>query len=197
MNPRTPRTLPLALTTAVCAAAAVGAQLLLQAVFATVDHPVTLLRANHNADAATAREWHRTLLAQDTLDRMVLTEQVDYLWMAALAAALVSITLLASRLLAPRAPRASARLRRFAPWAALAPAVDAAENAVSLLMLSDPIGFPAPLAALHAALAWLKLMAIAAVAAGASGYALAAALRGERHGGEGSVSPRSAAASPP
>ncbi|WP_199035742.1 hypothetical protein [Glycomyces salinus] len=196
MNPR-PRVLPPALATAAFVAAAVGAQLLLQSVFATVDHPETLLRSNHNADADTARDWHRILLEQGTLDRMIRTEQVDYLWMAALAAALVSITLLASRLLAVRAPLASARLRRFAPWAALAPAVDAAENAVSLLMLSDPLGFPAPLAAVHAALAWLKLMAIAAVAVGASGYALAAALGGERHGGEGSVSPRGAAAGPP
>lgn len=196
VDPR-PRLLPPALAAAAFAAAAIGAQLLLQSVFATVNHPTTLLRSNHNADADTARQWHRTLLEQGTLDRMVRTEQVDYLWMAALAAALVSITLLASRLLAARAPRASARLRRFAPWAALAPAVDAAENAVSLLMLADPLGFPAPLAAVHAALAWLKLMAIAAVAVGASGYALTAALRGEQHGREGAVPSRGAATSPP
>ncbi|WP_026929099.1 hypothetical protein [Glycomyces tenuis] len=191
------RRLAWAALAAVGIAAALAAQIRLQALFATAEHPTTLLRSNHNADAALARDWHRTLLDQGTLDRMVTTERFDYLWMLALAAALVSITMLASALLERRAPRASRRLRRLAPAAALPAAVDAAENAVSLAMLADPLGFPELLAPLHASLAWLKLACVVAVAVGASAYTLVAAVKGERHGDHDAVPPRLAAQGPP
>ncbi|MHA6628795.1 hypothetical protein ACU61A_25425 [Pseudonocardia sichuanensis] len=152
---------------------AVVAQVLLQSVFATVRHPVALGVANTTGDAELVRSWHRRLLAQGTLEEMVATELVDLLWIAALAAVAVLATALAARLLAPHDPWGASVLRRSAPWTALAPGLDLLENALSLAMLADPLGFPAWLAAAHASVSRAKLAAVVAVAVGVPAFALA------------------------
>lgn len=190
-------TLGLAVGLAIAAIAAVLAQVLLQRSFAAVDHPVSLAEANITADAATVRGWYRVLVGQGTLDQLVFTERIDYLWMIALGTTVVLATLLAARLLRFRNPLASRRLRRLAPWTALAPGIDGVENVLSLIMLSDPFGFPDHLAVAHAWISRLKLAAILLAAVVAPGYALAAMLtgKGERDG-EDAVSPRLPSASP-
>lgn len=157
---------------------AVGGQVALQLMFAQVRHPVSLAAANLTGDPATVRGWYRVLIEQGTLDRMVLTEVVDYLWMAGLGGCLVLITLLAAELLRRRNPPARARLRRIAPLMITAPAVDAVENALSLIMLGDPTGFPDPLAYAHATVSAIKLAAAVGSATVVPAYAVWAFVRG-------------------
>lgn len=164
---------PLLVAFLAAAVAVAGAgQVWLQATFATVGHPVSLGVANTTADAEVVRSWYRQLLAQDTLDRMVMTELVDVVWVAGVVAVAVLGTALAARALERRDPRGAHVLRRLAPWTALAPGLDLVENALSLALLSDPLGFPAPLAAAHAAVAWAKLAAMVAVGVGVPAFAL-------------------------
>lgn len=165
---------------AVAVPAAVAAQVWLQATFATVGHPASLGAANTTADPQTVRDWFATLAAQGTLDRMVATELVDLAWIGALAAVLVLGTLLAARLLDPRHPAAARRLRAIAPWTALAPGLDLVENALSLIMLADPSGFPDALAPAHAAASWLKLISIVGVAVLVPAVTIAAGRAGGR-----------------
>jgi hypothetical protein len=169
---------------ATAVAAAITGQVWLQATFAAVRHPVTLGVANTTADAETVRGWYRVLLGQGTLDRMMATELVDLLWVAGIAASAVLLTLLAARSLEQRNPPAAAVLRRIAPWTALAPGLDLVENCLSLLMLGDPLGFPAPLAATHAGVSWVKLAAMVGVGAGVPAFWLWS-LRGNGGGGRG------------
>jgi hypothetical protein len=168
----------------VAVATAVTGQVWLQATFATVRHPVALGVANTTADAETVRGWYRVLLGQGTLDRMVATELVDLVWVSGVAATAVLLTVLAARSLERRDPPAAAVLRRIAPWTALAPGLDLAENGLSLLMLGDPLGFPAPLAAAHAAVSWVKLAAMVGVGVGVPAFWLWS-LRRNRGGGRG------------
>jgi hypothetical protein len=168
----------------VAVATAATGQVWLQATFATVRHPVGLGVANTTADAETVRGWYRVLLGQGTLDRMVATELVDLVWVSGVAATAVLLTVLAARSLERRNPPAAGVLRRIAPWTALAPGLDLAENGLSLLMLGDPLGFPAPLAAAHAAVSWVKLAAMVGVGVGVPAFWLWS-LRGYRGGGRG------------
>jgi hypothetical protein len=146
-------------------AAAVAAQVWLQATFASVRHPASLATANTTGDPAVVRGWYATLVEQGTLSRMVATELVDLAWIAALAAVLVLGTTLAARGVRRRSPQLSGMLARAAPWTALAPGLDLLENALSLVMLSNPHGFPDALAPAHAAVSWAKLAAVVAVPA--------------------------------
>lgn len=194
MTMRELRTPLLSVLFAASVATAVIGQVWLQATFATVRHPVTLAVANTTADPGTVRGWYRVLIEQGTLDRMVTTELVDYVWVLGLAASVVLLTVLVARLLRRRNPRASRLLSRLAPWAALAPGIDAIENALSLLMLADPLGFPDILAFAHAGVSWLKLAAIIAVSVALGVYALWAAWTGGDGSDRGSpVPPRIAA----
>ncbi len=185
---------------------AVLGQILVQRTFAGVRHPVTLAEANLGFDAETVRGHYRVLAAQGTLDRMVATELVDVIWSVGLAASLTMIVLTAAALLRHRNPAGSRRLRRMAPLMALAPACDVVENSVSLVMLSDPFGFPEVLAPLHAGFSVAKLTFAAASATLAPVYAIVLAARGpnpwglarsakrvnDGRDGEVLVSPRSA-----
>ncbi|WP_052731722.1 hypothetical protein [Devosia geojensis] len=177
------RRLPLPALLVLLAAAvaiAVAGQVLLQATFASVKHPVSLFVANTTADPQTVRGWYSALVEQGTLERMVATELVDFVWIGGIACAVFLLTLTCARLLARRNPVASARLYGIAPWVTLAPLLDVVENGFSLLMLSDPMGFPDVLAYLHAAASWIKLAAIVAVATSLPSYALWAAWAGGR-----------------
>lgn len=160
------------------AAAAFAAQLTLQQTFATVRHPVSLLAANLTFDPDTVRGYYRVLDSQHTLDNMVRTEYVDYLWMVALAAFLFLVTRFVAALLATRHPAASGRLRTLAVVAPLVPVLDAVENAFSLVMLADPWGFPAWLAVAHAGVSWAKTLGIPVVAVGLPCYAIVMGVRG-------------------
>lgn len=157
---------------------AVGGQFALQLTFAQVRHPVSLGTANLTADPETVRGWYRLLIEQGTLDRMVATETVDYLWMAGLGSSLVLITLLVAELLRTRNPVARLRLRRIAPWMAAAAVSDAVENAISLIMLSNPLGFPDPLSYAHAGVSVIKIIAAVASATVVPAYAVWAFIRG-------------------
>ncbi len=157
---------------------AVGGQLALQLMFARVQHPVPLVVANLTGDPDTLRGWYRVLTEQGTLDRMVITEIVDYLWLAGLGTCLVLITLLVAELLRHRNPPARLSLRKIAPWMIAAPAVDAVENALSLVMLSDPFAFPDPLAYAHATASVIKTAAAVTSATVVPAYAVWAAVRG-------------------
>jgi hypothetical protein len=157
---------------------AVGGQVALQLMFAQVRHPTSLGVANLTGDPDTVRGWYRVLAEQGTLDRMVLTEVVDYLWMAGLGAFLVLVTLLAGELLRHRNPPARLRLRRIAPLMIAAPAVDAVENALSLIMLSDPAGFPGLLAYAHATVSAIKITVAVGSATVVPAYAVWAFVRG-------------------
>ncbi|WP_232668726.1 hypothetical protein [Pseudonocardia sp. TRM90224] len=195
----------LALLTGSAGLAAVG-QVLVQRTFAEVRHPVTLAEANLTFDAATVRGHYQVLVAQGTLPRMVATELVDFIWSVGLASSLIMIVLTVAALLRHRNPAGSRRLRRMAPLMALAPACDVVENSVSLMMLSDPFGFPEVLAPLHAGFSVAKLTLAAASATLAPAYAVVAAAMGpnpwglaqptrrvnDGRDGEVVVSPRSA-----
>ncbi|WP_152364396.1 hypothetical protein [Microlunatus speluncae] len=157
---------------------AVGGQVALQASFARVRHPESLATANLTADAETVRGWYQQLAAQGTLDQMIITETVDYLWMAGLAASLVLVTFLAAALVRRRHSKAAARLHRLAPAMIAAPALDAVENALSLIMLSDPVGFPDPLAYAHAGVSMIKVVAAIGSATVVPAYAVWALIRG-------------------
>jgi hypothetical protein len=193
-----PRTTVLVLLLAAAVAVAAVGQVWLQATFATVRHPASLGVANTTADADALRGWYRVLLAQGTLDRMVATELVDLVWVGGVAASSVLLTLVAARLLSRRNPPAAGLLRRIAPWTALAPGMDLVENGLSLVMLADPLGFPAPLAVAHAVVSWLKLAGMVAVGVGVPAYSLWSARRGEGggRGGRVELSPRVAPAGP-
>jgi hypothetical protein len=193
-----PRTRLLVTLLAAAVALAMVGQVWLQATFATVRHPMSLGVANTTADAETVRGWFRVLIAEGTLDRMVATELVDLVWVAGVVASVVLLTLLAARSLEGRNPPAARLLRRLAPWTAFAPGLDAVENGLSLVMLADPLGFPAPLAAAHAAVSWVKLAAMVAVGVGVPAFWLWS-LGGNRGGGcDGRValSPRVTSAGP-
>ncbi len=188
VDPRPP-TAVLALAVVLSAVLAAVAQVWLQGTFATVGHPASLAASNTQADPLVVRDWFARLQAQGTLDRMVDTELVDLAWVVSLAMFLVSVTLLASRLLVRHNPAASRRLTRLAPWTAVAPALDLMENAFSLAMLADPAGFPDALAPVHATASWLKLAAIISVAVAVPAYTLWAATVGS--GAHGNVIHRS------
>lgn len=151
---------------------AVAGQVLLQATFATVRHPVALGIANTTSNADTLRAWYQVLRAQGTLDRMVATELVDLIWVTGAAACVVLLALLAARLLERRNPDAARLLRRIAPWTALAPGLDVVENVLSLAMLAEPVAFPAALAAAHAAVSSVKLAAMILVAVAVPAFSL-------------------------
>lgn len=172
-------------------AGAFAAQVWLQATFAGVRHPVPLSVANTTADPAILRAWYRVLAAQGTLERMRATELVDYVWIVGLAACLVLLTTVVARLLSGRNPHASSVLYRLAPWTAVAAAVDGIENAISLVMLADPVGFWDPLAYAHAAVSWVKLGSIIAVGIALPVYVLwALRTGGVAGGGQGGLPPR-------
>ncbi len=157
---------------------AVFGQVLVQRTFATVRHPVTLIDANLTFDPETVRGYYEVLAAQGTLDRMVATELVDFVWPAGLAASLIMIVLSVAALLRHRNPAGASRLRRMAPLMALAPACDIIENSISLVMLSDPFGFPGGLAPLHGGFSVAKVTFAVASAILAPAYAVLVAAQG-------------------
>lgn len=119
--------------------------------------PVPYFQAQLSFDAAAIKGWYAQLIDMDTLDIYVRTQHIDFLFIASVLMLHVSVLLLVSRLF-----HAETRGRRWLVGAALlsasAPAFDALENAVSYLMLANPLGFPDGLALLYSSLAALKFV---------------------------------------
>lgn len=136
---------------------AAAAQVWLQLTFQQVGHPVSLWAANVEADPTVVRGWYQLLMENGTYLLMIRTEVVDLVWAVCLGVTLVAIYRLVGRLLARVDEPIARGLHRWAPLAALGPAFDLVENAVSLAMLTEPAGFPAAWAVLHATVSWLKV----------------------------------------
>lgn len=152
----------------------------LHATFELVGHPVSLNEANGEPSAAVQREWYGRLVQQGTLGLMIRTELIDTLWAASLACVVVGVNRLAAGLLRRWSPGVAAVALALAPLGALAPAIDVAENVCSLVMLTDPFGFPDGWAAAHAGLSRAKGIGIALSATVGPGLAVAGIALGFR-----------------
>lgn len=160
-------------------AVALACQLWMQATFREVRHPVALGPANLEPDPGVVREWYGVLVEQGTYLQMIRTELVDSVWATSLAIATWLLPCLFAALLRRRSPDVSAFLLRWSPLFALAGVLDLVENGISLVMLTDPWGFPDVLAPLHAGVSVAKLSA--AIATPVVGLSLSAygAIRGD------------------
>jgi hypothetical protein len=117
--------------------------------------PVPYFQAQLSFDASAIKGWYAQLIDMGTLDIYVRTQHIDFLFIVSVLLLHVSALLLVSRLF----PAESCG-RRWMVGAALlsasAPAFDALENAVSYLMLANPLDFADGLALLYSSLAALK-----------------------------------------
>jgi hypothetical protein len=117
--------------------------------------PVPYYEAQLSFSAEKLKGWYGFLIENGTLDVYVRTQHIDFLFILSVLLLHVSALLLISRLF-----KKGGRWRRAmiycALLAALAPAADAAENAVSYIMLANPLGFPGWLALIYSSFAALK-----------------------------------------
>lgn len=151
----------------------VAASMWLTASYEASGFPVPYHVAQLSFDADRLKGWYATLVAAGTLDRYVLTQLIDFAFIASVALLHPAVLLAVGRAFTP-----GSRLRRAMIGAAtlslIAPAADAMENLVSFAMLADPAGFPSILALVYSSLAAIKFAAFTfAYVAAAVGLAAA------------------------
>lgn len=161
-------------------AGALTAQVNLQWTFAQVDHAVSLFQASIEGDATVLRGWYAQLVEQDTYLGMIRTELVDLPWAIVLGCTLVALYRLVGGLLRNLHPTISTWMFRYAPLAAIGPALDLVENAFSLAMLTDPFTFPDWWASAHGAASVAKLAGSIAAATVGPTLTLIAVARPQR-----------------
>lgn len=151
------RTLTLLLATLAAFALNLLASAWLNSSYAASGFPVPYFEAQLSFDAAKLKGWYAQLLQAGTLGLYRQTQHIDFLFIATVALLHPLALLLVGRLFS-----ASSRARGWLVVAAglslIAPVADGLENAVSYVMLANPLGFNVMWAQLYSSLAALKFV---------------------------------------
>lgn len=113
---------------------------ILNASYAKSKFPVPYFEAQLSFDASKLKAWYAYLVDRGTLGAYVQTQHIDFVFIASVLVLHVLGLLLISRLFAKES-RAHRWMVGAALLSALAPLLDALENAVSYVMLANPTGF--------------------------------------------------------
>lgn len=148
-------TATLAVVAGVALALNLAATAWLNASYAASGFPVPYHVAQLSFDAQQIKGWYAFLIENGTLGVYWQTQFIDFAFIATVLVLHVSVLWLVSRLFA-RGTRGRKVMLGVAALSAIAPLADAAENAVSFVMLADPSGFADGLALLYSSLAAVK-----------------------------------------
>jgi hypothetical protein len=136
--------------------------------YAASGFPVPYWEAQLSFDHLKLKGWYQALIEKDSLGLYLHAQYVDFLFIASVLLLHVAVLVLVSRML-PNASRARSLMLWAALLSSLAPILDALENLVSFVMLSQPLSFAPALALIYSALAAGKfaMFTFAYVAGGA------------------------------
>lgn len=148
-------TATLAVVAGVSLALNLAATAWLNASYAASGFPVPYHEAQLSFDAQQIKGWYAFLIEKGTLGVYWQTQFIDFAFIATVLVLHVSVLWLVSRLFAP-GTRGRRWMLGVAALSAIAPLADAAENAVSFVMLADPSGFADGLALVYSSLAAVK-----------------------------------------
>jgi len=145
----------------------------LNASYAASNHPVDYATGQTTFDGATIKSYYAAMQDAGTLDVYWTTQLIDFGFIAAIAALGLFVCTLAARL---SRPASWGRRIGFAAGAAaiIGALCDAAENAISFVMLSNPAEFANWLALPYSGFAVLKFAAITLAMAGVAASLLLA-----------------------
>ena len=140
----------------------------LNTAYAASGFPVPYWEAQLSFDHLKLKGWYQALIEKDSVGLYLHAQYVDFLFIASVLLLHVAVLVLVSRML-PNASRARSLMLWAALLSSLAPILDAIENLVSFVMLSQPLSFEPALALIYSALAAGKfaMFTFAYVAAGA------------------------------
>jgi hypothetical protein len=121
--------------------------------------PVPYFEAQLSFDAAKLKGWYAYLIERKSLQSYITTQHFDYLFMLSMLLFNCSAVLVVSRFF-----RAGSKGRKIVVYCALisafGPIFDAFENAVSYVMLANPVGFSSWLAIVYSSFAASKFAVI-------------------------------------
>jgi hypothetical protein len=117
--------------------------------------PVPYFEAQLSFDAEKLKGWYSFLIENNTMDKYLQTQNIDFLFMASVLLLHFFALLLVSRLF-PSSSRWRSGMIVCAVVSSLAPIADALENLVSYIMLADPLQFPDFLAYIYSSFAAIK-----------------------------------------
>jgi hypothetical protein len=140
----------------------------LNTAYAASGFPVPYWEAQLSFDHLKLKAWYQALIETDSVGLYLHAQYVDFLFIASVLLLHVAVLVLVSRML-PNASRARSLMLWAALLSSLAPILDALENLVSFVMLSQPLSFEPALALIYSALAAGKfaMFTFAYVAGGA------------------------------
>ena len=140
----------------------------LNTAYAASGFPVPYWEAQLSFDHLKLKGWYQALIEKDSVGLYLHAQYVDFLFIASVLLLHVAVLVLVSRML-PNASRARSLMLWAALLSSLAPILDAIENLVSFVMLSQPLSFEPALALIYSALAAGKfaMFTFAYVAGGA------------------------------
>lgn len=127
----------------------------LEGIYAQTQFPASVMAGQTTFDHEMVKRFYAFMSEQGTLDLYVKVQQLDFLLMVTMFAAIFGLTVAAYR-----SVKSISTLSSIAWWLVvitpLAPFFDALENAVSFVMLADIVNFHSSLAVIHSGLAVIK-----------------------------------------